>query len=375
MRAFLGLLRKECLHILRDRRTLAVVLLMPVLQVVLFGYAIRTDVEDVRLAVVDPAPDHATRALRARFDAARVFRIVRVLPNTSPLPPLFASGTVQQAVVLEAGFAERMARGLPARVLLITDAAEPNTGNAMQSYAMAVIQAFERELHPEELRGERARSGALRITAETRMRFNPTRESSNLFVPGLMALVLVIISALMTAISLTREKELGTMEVLLVSPLRPLQIVVGKVVPYLAIGFASVVLVLAEARLVFHVPLRGSLLLLLGEGLLYILTSLALGILISARTSSQRVAMTAALAGTMLPNVMLSGFIFPVESMPAPLRAISYAIPARWFVEVARGIMLKGVGLEVLWQETAILATMAALLLLASARSFHVRLE
>jgi ABC-2 type transport system permease protein len=367
MGAFLGLLRKECYHILRDRRTLAVVLLMPVLQVVLFGYAIRTDVEDVRLAVVDPAPDYATRALRERFAAAGVFRVVRVLPNTRPLPPLFARGTVQQAFVLEPGFAENLARGLPARVLLITDAAEPNTGNAMQSYAMAVIQAFERD--------QRTRGGAVRVTADTRMRFNPTRESSNLFVPGLMALVLVIISALMTAISLTREKELGTMEVLLVSPLRPLQIVVGKVVPYLAIGFVSVILVLLEARLVFHVPLRGSVLLLLAEGLLYILTSLALGILISARTSSQRVAMTAALAGTMLPNVMLSGFIFPVESMPAALRAISYAVPARWFVAVARGIMLKGVGLEVLWQETAILAGMAALLLLASARSFHLRLE
>jgi ABC-2 type transport system permease protein len=207
------------------------------------------------------------------------------------------------------------------------------------------------------------------------MRFNPTRESANLFVPGLMAMVLTITSALMTALSLTREKESGTMEALLVSPLRPWQIVVGKVAPYLVIGFAGVLLVLAEARLVFHVPMRGSVFLLLGEGLLFILVSLALGILISARTSSQRVAMMGALVGTMLPTMMLSGFVFPVESMPAVLRPVTHVVPAKWFVLVARGIMLKGVGLAYLWRETLVLAAMAAVLLAASARSFRTRLE
>jgi len=367
MQALRGLLRKEWYHVLRDRRTLAVVLLMPVLQVVLFGFAIRTDVKDVRLALVVPRPDVATRELAARFEATDLFRVVRVLPNTAPLQPLFARGTIQQAVVFDADFGERMARGLPARIQLITDAAEPNTGTAMQAYASALVQEYERE--------QRARAGAVRILPQTRMRFNPTRESSNLFVPGLMAFVLTILASLMTAISLSREKEMGTMEVLLVSPLRPLDIIAGKVAPYLVLGFASVVLVLVEARLVFRVPLRGSPTLLLAEGVLYILASLALGILIAARTSSQRVAMTAAIAGTMLPNVMLSGFIFPIESMPVPLRVISHVVPARWFVEVARGIMLKGVGLEVLWQETAALAAITLVLLAASVRSFHIRLE
>jgi len=190
-----------------------------------------------------------------------------------------------------------------------------------------------------------------------------------------MAFVLTIISSLMTAISLTREKETGTMEALLVSPLRPWEIIVGKVAPYLVIGFISVIAVLVEARLVFRVPLRGSVALLLFEGGLYILVSLSLGILISARTSSQRVAMMGALLGTMLPNVLLSGFIFPVESMPAALRIVSYAVPGRWFVLIARGIMLKGVGLEYLWLETLILAGMAAVLLAASTRSFKERLE
>jgi ABC-2 type transport system permease protein len=259
-----------------------------------------------------------------------------------------------------------MARGLPARVLIVADAAEPNTGTERLNYAAAVIQAWQAE------HGSKA---GIQIVPQVRVRFNPTAESVNLFVPGLMAMVLTITSALMTALSLTREKETGTMETLLVSPLRPWQIVVGKVAPYMVIGLISLLAVVAEARLVFHVPLVGSLLLLVAEGLVFILVSLALGILISAKTSSQRVAMMAALVGTMLPTMLLSGFIFPVESMPTVLQWISNIVPARWFVLIARGIMLKGIGLEYLWRETAVLLLMAVALLTLSAHSFRVRLE
>src|SRR5690348_2380623 len=366
MSAFAGLLRKEWRHILRDRRTLFVVIFMPILQVILFGYAIRTDIADIRLAIVDPSPDATTIELRNRFAGTNVFRIERLLPNAATLDPLFARGTIQEAVVFEPDFATRLSRGLPARVSIVVDASEPNSGSAMQSYALAVIQGYQSELA--------ARDNAVRIDAEARMRFNPTRASSNLFVPGLIAFVLTIISALMTAISLTREKETGTMEILLVSPLRPLEIIVGKVLAYVVIGFVSVLLVVAEARLVFGVPLRGSLLLLLAEGVLYILTSLSLGILISSRTSSQRVAMIGALAGTMLPTILLSGFIFPIESMPWPLRVVANVVPAKWFVVIARGIMLKGVGLSFLWNETLILLGMTLLLVAAATRSFRTRL-
>ena len=380
MTPLLGLLRKEWYHILRDRRTLAVLLGLPVIQVVLFGYAIRTDVNDVRLGIVDPAPDDATVALRNRFGSSGVFRIVAVVPRLSDLDALFETGGVQQAVVFEPGFAARLVGPTSARLLLISDATEPNTGSLLQAYAQTVIEQYERDLLPPTSavrpQGQAAHANrpAAVIVPQTRMRFNPTRESSNLFVPGLMAFVLTIISSLMTAISLTREKETGTMETLLVSPLRSWAIIVGKVAPYLVVGFASVVAVLVEARLVFRVPLRGSVPLLLGEGALFILVSLALGILVSARTSSQRVAMMGALLGTMLPNVLLSGFIFPVESMPLPLQLIAYVVPGRWFVLIARGIMLKGVGLAYLWRETLILAVMAAVLLVASTRSFKERL-
>lgn len=367
MKSLIGLLRKEGYHILRDRRTLAVLVLMPVIQVILFGFAIRTDVKDVRLAVVDPAPDHVTQEIRHRLEASEAFRVVAVLPQTTLLNGMFQRGTVQVAVVFEPGFAERLDRRLNARVQVITDATEPNTSSIRQNYTLSVIRGYERE--------RRLGVGAIQIIPQGRVRFNPTSESSHLFVPGLMAFVLTIISAMMTAISLTREKETGTMEALLVSPLRPWQIIVGKVMPYLAIGFLSVFLVIGEARLIFGVPLRGSAVLLLAEGLLFILVSLALGMLISSRTSSQRVAMMGALLGTMLPTLLLSGFIFPIESMPRVLQYVSLIIPARWFVEIARSIMLKGVGLDFLWPQSLVLLVMSAVLLRLSARSFHIRLE
>ena len=367
MAALVGLLKKETYHILRDRRTLVVITLMPIVQVIMFGYAIRTDVEHVRVAIVDPSPDYATLALRARFGATSAFRIVGVLPRSEDVDPLFQRSEAQVAVVFEPDFAGRLGRGLPARIQIVTDATEPNTGSTVQAYALQVIQGYAREIQ--------AGAGAVQIVPQVRTRFNPTRESSNLFVPGLMAFVLTIISSLMTAISLTREKETGTLETLLVSPLRPWQIVVGKVAPYLLIGFVSVIGVIIEARIVFNVPLVGSVTLLLAEGLLFILVSLSLGILISARTSSQRVAMFGALVGTMLPTMLLSGFIFPLESLPWPLRAVSIVVPARWFVTVARSIMLKGVGLTYLWRETVVLLVMALALLTLSTRSFKERLE
>ena len=370
MSSLLALIRKELYHIARDRRTLAVIVLMPVVQVVLFGFAISTDVSHIRLAIVDPAPDNETMALRQRFSAsAETFDVVAVLPEADSLESLFQRGTAQAAIVFEAGFARDLGQGVPTPLLLAVDATEPNTGGAIQGYVTAVVAAFERD------RGGLTSMRTVHIVPAVQMAFNPTRESKNLFVPGLMAFVLTIVSALMTAISLTREKETGTIEVLLVSPLRPWQIVVGKVLPYLGVGFISVLAVVLEARLVFDVPVRGSVTLLLAEGLLFILVSLSLGILISARTSSQRVAMMGALIGTMLPTMLLSGFMFPIDSMPRALQIVSNVVPARWFVEIARSIMLKGIGLELLWQETLVLAGMAVLLLGVSARSFHERLE
>jgi ABC-2 type transport system permease protein len=355
---------KEVWHILRDRQTLLVILAIPLVQVLLFGYALRTDINRIRVAVVDPAPDQATITLRNRFTATPRFAITHVLANAAPLTTLFRRDDADMAIELEPGFARRLGSGEPARVAFVMDASDPNSSTTRQAYASAVVNDFAAQMG----------DAGVRITLDQRMRFNPTLASVNLFVPGLIALVLTLISALMTAISLTREKERGTLETLLVSPLRPWQIIVGKVAPYIVLGFLIALLVLAAAAGVFHVPFRGSVAMLLGESLLYTLVSLALGVLIAARTTSQRTAMMAALVGTMMPNVLLSGIIFPIASMPGWLRAVSVIVPARWFIVIARGIMLEGVGLANLWLETAVLALMTVVLLTAAVRSFSARL-
>ena len=359
---------KELRHILRDRQTLAILLLMPLVQVLLFGFALRTDVRDLRVAVVDPTPDVLTLRLRGRLESTPRFRVVSVTASSRALDGLFERRETDVAIVLPTAFAEGLARGDRTPVLLVTDASDPNSGTTMQSYLRAALADFERELSAP------AQAPVL-ITLASRMRFNPTLESANLFVPGLIALVLTLVSALMTAISLSREKEQGTLEVLLVSPLRPWQIIFGKVLPYLGLGFAITCLVLVAARVVFGVPLRGSVTLLLAESVLYTIVSLSLGVLVAARTTSQRAAMLGALVGTMMPTALLSGMIFPISSMPGWLQPVTNVVPARWFIVIARGIMLKGAGIAHLWLETLVLAGMAFLLLVAATRSFHARLD
>jgi ABC-2 type transport system permease protein len=363
LRAFMV---KELRHILRDRQTLAILLLLPLAQVVLFGFALRSDVTNIRLAFVDAAPDYATLALRNRFAGNGRFRIVGTLGSTAGLEPLFHRGAAEVAVVFEPDFADHLADGTPARLLLISDASDPNTGTTRQFYASAVIAAYQQELA--------TRGGAVQIVQQTRMRFNPTLESVNLFVPGLIALVLTLIAALMTAISLSREKERGTLEVLLVSPLQPWQIILGKVLPYLLLALANVITALLAAWIIFRVPFRGSITLLLASSVLYSMVGLALGVFIAARTGSQRAAMLGAMAGTMLPNTLLSGMIFPISSLPGWLQVVTNIVPARWFIVVSRGIMLKGVGIAYLWKELVVLTVMLVVLLAVAIRSFKARL-
>lgn len=357
---------KEVHHILRDKQTLTILLLMPLVQVILFGFALRSDVRDVRVVIVDPSPDYATIAIRNRFASTPRFRVVATSSSSKPLEPLFRRGQADVAVMFEPGFANSLHDESPARLLIAVDAADPNTGTTMLTFARAVVAGQEAEWN----RAERG----VRINLLTQMRFNPTLESVNLFVPGLIALVLTLVSALMTAISLSREKERGTLEVLLVSPLRPWQIIVGKVLPYLALAFGNVITALVAAWAVFHVPFRGSLFLLLAESILYSLVGLAIGVLVASNTTSQRAAMLTALLATLLPSTLLSGMIFPISSMAVPLQVITNIVPAKWFITIARGIMLKGVGLTYLWRESLVLTTMMLVAIGLAIRSFKPRI-
>lgn len=369
MNELIGFMRKEARHILRDRRTLAILLILPLGQVLLFGFAVRTEINSVRVAIVDPAPDEASLSLQSRFQGTDAFRLVGRYAAVDELSEPFRAGRIDQAIVFPPDFGSSMTRPGGAQLLVITDATDPNSGSTMQAYAASVVEAWQVG------RTGPGAGGGVRIVPDVRMRFNPTRESVNLFVPGLIAMLLTIVSALMSAISLSAEKERGTLEVLLVSPLRPWQIIVGKVLPYLVLGFINVVSVLLAAWFVFQVPFRGSLPLLLAESLLFIVVSLALGVWVASITSSQRTAMVGALMGLMLPTLLLSGMIFPISSMPLGLQVVSNIVPGKWFLLIARGIMLKGVGLAELWQETVVLAGMTAVLLVVSIRAFDIRLS
>jgi ABC-2 type transport system permease protein len=351
MKTFGAFVVKEIYHILRDRRTLLILFGMPVAQLVLFGFAIRNEVNDVRVVLVDASGDEATRELTQRLLASPYFEAVAFTANAGEVEAAFQTGRAREAIVFEPDFAGRLARDGVASLQILTDASDPNTANTVLAYTTSIVQAYQRE------RAGGTAAG-VRIVPEVHMRYNPTLESVYLFVPGLIAFILMLVCALMTSITITREKELGTMEVLTVSPLRSPQIVVGKVLPYLVIAQAIVAIILALARFVFQVPMRGSLILLIVECLLFTLCALSLGILISARSSSQQTAMMVALAGLLLPTIILSGFIFPIASMPEPLQAVSHLVPAKWFLVIVRGIMIQGVGLAELWEETLVIAGM-----------------
>lgn len=363
MSPFRSFVLKETRHILRDRQTLGVLLALPAVMVLLFGFAIRTDVRDVRVVVVDASRDARSTDLTRALASTTALYLVGVRAGVAEVEPLLRAGKADVALVLPTDFARRFNKGT-AEVLIISDGTNANYAATAENYVRVVVETWA------------VRNGARTpvIRTSTRMRFNPTLASENLFVPGLLAFVLTLISALMTALSLSREKERGTLEVLLVSPLRPLQIVAGKVAPYLVLAFGNALTALAVAVLVFDVPVHGSVLLLLSASLVYVLASLALGVLISSRTPDQRTAMMGTLLGLLLPTLVLTGFIFPIASLPGWLRPVTNIVPATWFILIARGVMLKGAGLALLWKELLVLCGFAVVLLTAAARSLNERL-
>jgi len=364
MGTFRSFILKETRHILRDRQTLTVLLMLPVVMVLLFGFAIRTDVEEIRIVIVDAAQDARSADLIRKLNATPALQPIAVRTVTAGVEAMLRRGDADAAVLLPEDFADHFARGT-ADVMILTDGLNANYAQTVETYIFSVIRAWQAE----------TAGGRPLIHTTTRMRFNPTLASQNLFVPGLLAFVLTLISALMTAISIAREKETGTLELLLVSPLRPLQIVVGKVTPYLILAFINALTTLAVAWIAFRVPLHGSLTLLLLASLIYVLVSLALGVLISTKSPDQRTAMLGTLLGLLLPTLALSGFIFPISSMPVWLQPVTNVVPATWFIVIARGIMLKGAGLAILWKELLVLVGMALMLLAISARSFPDRIE
>jgi ABC-2 type transport system permease protein len=367
MNRFIAFIRKEFLHILRDNRTLLIMFGLPVVQVVLFGYAITTEIKEASISILDLSKDHITQKISNKILSTGYFKLDSYLHHEGEIEQVFKEGQVKEVIVFGRNFASEFEAG-NARMQLIADATDPNTGTTLINYTSAIVLDFTRAQYPEV-------STLLPVMLETRMWYNPELKSVYYFIPGVITIILMIVSAMLTSISLTREKELGTMEVLLASPMKPVQVIIAKVIPYMILSFINAVIILIMGKTIFGLPLEGSILLLLGETLLFIIVALSLGVLISTRVATQQVALMISLFALMLPTILLSGFIFPVENMPLILQLIAHVIPAKWYVIILKDIMLKGSDLSVIWKETLILIGFCVVFIGASVRNYKVRLE
>ena len=368
--------RKEFFHIFRDRRTMLILLGMPIVQIILFGFAITTEVENVRVAILDPANDVVTRRIIDRMDAGEYFDVTRRLHSPQEVERSFRKGEIDMALVFSNPFAADLYTG-GARVQIISDATDPNMATQQAGYATNIISSVSREMLPSggvSSGGLPSGAHAATIIPQVKLLYNPQMKSAYNFVPGVMGLILMLICAMMTSISIVREKETGTMEVLLVSPVRPLLIIIAKAVPYFVLSFVNLTTILLLSVYVLHVPVAGSLFWLIGVSLLFIFVSLALGLLVSTIARTQVAAMLVSGMVLMMPTMLLSGMIFPIESMPAILQGISAILPARWYIQAVRKLMIEGVDISFVWTEVSILAVMAAVLLTVSVKRFTPRL-
>ncbi|MEO9885336.1 MAG: ABC transporter permease [Balneola sp.] len=368
MNSFRGFVIKEFKQIYRDTRTLVVLFGMPVLMLLIFGFAIRNEVNNAKVGVLDLAKNEVSSVIIQKVSSSKAFQIDAYLTSYDEVESIFRKGDIKEIIVFEKDFARNLTRNGTASIQLITDATDPNLANIVQTYTNAIIGDYVQELNAN-IKPD------VGIKTHTKMMYNEELASVNLFVPGLIAVILMLVSALMTSISITKEKEMGNMEILLVSPLKPSHIIICKVLPYLVLSIVNVFTILILSKFIFGVPFVGSYLLFFAESILFIVTALSLGVFISSVANNQQTAMMVSLVVLLLPTILLSGFIFPVESMPFPLQVISNIIPAKWFLVIVRGIMLKGSGILIIWKETAILIGITLVFMTLSLKNFKVRLQ
>jgi len=368
MKRFKGFIKKEFYHIFRDKRSLFILFGMPIAQIMLFGFAITNEINNVDIAILDYSKDATTQEIINKIAASKYFSVKQFVQNETEIKSIFKKGKVKAALVFENNFSKNIVKKHLAKIQIITDATEPNTAQTISNYVNAILQNYQKTLN-------KNIKTPYQIITQTRMVYNPELKSVFMFVPGVMTIILMLVSAMMTSISITREKELGTMEILLVSPLKPFLVIVGKVVPYIFLSIINATVIVLLSVYVFGMPIQGSLFLLAAESILFIITSLALGILISTIAQTQQTAMMVSLMGLMLPTILLSGFIFPVSSMPVILQVLSYIIPAKWFLIILKEIMLKGVGFTFIWKETLILLGMTLFFMALSIKKYKIRLE
>lgn len=368
MNQFWVFTKKEFFHIFRDRWTVLMLLLLPIVMVILFGFGITTEINNAKVAIFDPSRDVTTTAMINQIASSEYFSIERYLDSYEDINTIFKTDNIGLVVAFSERFQENMMHTGEAQILLVSDGTDPNTASTLTQYAQSMLMEYQLNTFKHGL-------PQYSIMTEVKLLYNPTMKGAFNTVPGVIGMVLMLVCAMMTSVSMAREKETGTMEVILVSPMPPLMIVFSKVLPYFMISMLNLLNVLLLAVFVLDVPIVGSIPLLVGVSLLFIFVCLAIGLLISTMVETQLVALLASVMGLMMPVIMLSGLMFPIESMPLILQGISQLIPAKWFISAMRAVMIQGLGLTDIWKELAVLSAMAVTLVSVSLKKFKIRLE
>lgn len=368
MKQFLAFIKKEFYHIFRDKRTMLILLGMPIVQIILFGFAITTEVKNTQIAVFDPSKDISTQRITEQLEASEYFTVAYTLTSPDDIEKVFKEGKANFVVVFGENFNENLLHTGEASIQLIADATDPNQATMLSGYASSIIASYQNELMHEY-------NVPMQIISEIRMLYNPQMKGAYNFVPGVMGLILMLICAMMTSIAIVKEKEMGTMEVLLVSPMKPVYIILAKTIPYFTLSVVNLTTILLLSVFVLKVPVAGSLFSLGLVSIVFILVALSLGLLVSTIVETQVAAMLVSGMGFMMPVMLLSGMIFPIESMPKILQWLSNIIPARWYASAVRKLMIQGVDFIFIWKELTILLVMAIVLLSISLKKFKVRLN
>jgi ABC-2 type transport system permease protein len=367
MKQFIAFVRKEFYHVFRDPKTMLLLFGMPIAQILLFGFALTNEIKNTKIVVCDYSNDMATHRIIEKLGASANFEIEEKLLSHDQIEDAFQSGKSKLVVVFPANFNNDLQHLKKAQVQIIADASDPNIASTLTNYATAIIMDYQTEL-----------MGTMQmpmvVNTDVRMIYNPELKGVYNFVPGVMALVLLLVCVLMTSVSIVREKEMGTMEVLLVSPFNPLLVILSKAVPYFFLSLVNLTVILILSSTLMDMPINGSIFLLYFASSILILTALALGLLISNITDSQQAAMLISLMGMLMPVLLFTGFLFPLENMPMLLQVIANIVPSKWYYIITKSVMIKGLGIESVWKEMLILSSMSAFLLILSVRKFKIRL-
>ena len=368
MKQLFAFVRKEFYHVFRDKRTLLILFGMPIVQIILFGFALSSEVKNIGIAVLDNARDVQSAQIIARIQSSDQFQVKDAALNYQDIEERFQTGDVKCAILFPANFGSDLYRTDGAQIQVIADASDPNTATIVGNYLNAIIGNYQQELNPNA-------QLSYQIIPEIRQLYNEEQNGSLNFIPGVIALIFMIVSTALTSVSVVREKEMGTMEILLVSPFKPILVLIAKAIPYLVLSLIDFVIILLLAVFLLHVEIRGSLPLLFAESTLFIITCLSLGLLISNITDSQQTAMLISMMGMMLPTMLLTGFMFPLENMPKIFQWISYILPSKYYYAIMKGVMLKGLGFSYVWRETLVLVGMSSALLFVALKNFKTRLQ